>query len=92
VDFDASNEIRDESLYTNNLNYNNWATSLLVCHKSDTRGIKKEALYKPLFRKLRQYLSNLSRAKNLIKLTPIKLRKHTWEFMHLIGVPDELMD
>jgi len=42
---------------------------MLVCHKVDSKGIKKDALYKPLFRKLRQYLRNLNRAKNISKLT-----------------------
>lgn len=65
---------------------------MLVCHKVDSKGIKKDALYKPLFRKLRQYLRNLNRANNITKLTPNQLRRHVWAFMHMIGIPDELMN
>ena len=71
MDFDSENEISDDALRMSNLKYNNWTTSLLVCNKVDSRGIKKDALYKPLFRKMRQYLCNLNRAVNLGKLTPI---------------------
>lgn len=89
---DSLNEIPEDELYQNNLNYNNWATSMLVCHKVDSRGIKKDALYKPLFRKMRQYLHNLNKARNFSKFTPSQLRRHVWAFMHMIGIPDELMD
>jgi hypothetical protein len=65
---------------------------MLVCHKVDSKGIKKDALYKPLFRKLRQYLRNLNRAKNISKLTANQLRRHVWAFMHMIGIPDHLMN
>jgi len=69
-ELDSDDEVKEEERRSQlpedlNLNYNNWTTSQLVVFKEHPERIKKDALYKPLLRKMRQYFRTLMDRYNL---------------------------
>ncbi len=61
----------------------------IYCH--DLKKIKKDALYKPLLRKFRNFLRQLMKELNLLKgwqyWEADRLRKRVWSFMVAISLP-----
>lgn len=62
----------------------------------DSRRIKKDALYKPLLRKFRNFLRKLLDARGLSKgchyWTSERMRRKVWKFMHVLELPKCYMD
>ena len=60
------------------------------------RRIKKDALYKPLLRKFRNFLRKLLDVQGLSKgchyWTADRMKKQIWKFMHLLELPRVFMD
>ena len=65
-------------------------------HGIDSRRIKKDALYKPLLRKFRNFLRKLLDARGLSKgchyWTSERMRRKVWKFMHVLELPQCFMD
>ena len=62
----------------------------------DSKRIKKDALYKPLLRKFRNFLRKLLDSRGLSKgchyWTAERMRRKVWKFMHELELPACFMD